>query len=62
MPFSDFLFDFYLYFPYLNWEKGDFTYLQGDVATGRAHADAREGCHVACKDGRWRAHGYSGPW
>ena len=26
----------------------------------RAHADAREGHHVAGKDGKWRAHGYSG--
>ena len=26
----------------------------------RAHADAREGRHVAGKDGSWRAHRYSG--
>ena len=26
------------------------------------HTDAREGRHVASKAGKWRAHGYSGPW
>ena len=28
----------------------------------RVHADAPEGRHVAGKVGRWRTHGYSGPW
>ena len=27
----------------------------------RAHADAREGRHVAGKAGKWRAHGLVGP-
>ena len=28
----------------------------------RAHANAREGRHVAGKAGKWRAHGLVGPW
>ena len=35
---------------------------RGRRPRGRAHANAREGRHVAGKDDAWRAHGYSGPW
>ena len=28
----------------------------------RVHVGAHVGCHVAGRAGRWRAHGYSGPW
>ena len=34
---------------------------RGRRPRGRAHADAREGRHVAGKDGSWRAHGIVGP-
>ena len=35
---------------------------RGRTPRRRTHADAREGHHVAGKAGKWRAHGYSGPW
>ena len=37
-------------------------HVAGGHATTRVHMGARVGRHVAGRAGRWRAHGYSGPW
>ena len=37
-------------------------HVAGGHATTRVHVGARVGRHVAGRAGRWRAHGYSGPW